>query len=444
MSWPPHFDMQQQPLTPVLQTAFLDSSPFVFAPALNSIDYNMPSGHDERASPKGLTAQGQLSARPSPRLHASASMPNIWRGESPSPLSVRRTPSRLRLIPDDANNSQMISPLGLHIPASTRLSEGRDPGQPLTPPMSPNAPTSYQTNQQQSFGASRISPFRGSPPSFNPFSSYNCMLPSPARSTHHTQQPIAEETQNPALNSASLVQFPLTEQQPALVPDSEHDDSASESPTLVTPSTLVSPSRRTHLDSPVSILDYGAGIPRSGRLLLVSHVPRDATDEEVLYNFSVLGDLKGLYVRYLASNGVVILAFFDMRDAARAHRYHLRARRFFGDSVALESHFISPTQLSKLGASSFVDECEGEVYISTMGEGTLNQTALQNALASYGGLRQFRVVGLHGKAILLYPLCQLSPYTCSRPSLLSSSTLAMQTMLFKTCTTASCSVFTCA
>ncbi|KZO93113.1 hypothetical protein CALVIDRAFT_268466 [Calocera viscosa TUFC12733] len=359
----------------------------------------MPDGYNERASPKQLIAQGQLSARPSPRLHPSASMPNIWQGESTSPLSAR-TPSRLRLIPDDAHNGQMVSPLGLTIPTGTRTSDARAPGQPLTPPLSPNAPTTRQSPQQNMVGVTRISPFRASPPQFDPFSSYNFnMLPSPARSAHRTQQPIAEDAQEGIFSSPGQVQFPRTEQQPALVADTEQDDSSNGSPTLVSPTSLVSPStHRTRLESPINILDYDAGIQRSGRLLFVNHVPRDATNEELTNNFSVLGALKGLYRRYLATDGVVILAFFDMRDAAAAHRYHLRTRRFFKENVSLESTFISPTQLAKqLGNSCFVDVCEGEVYISTMGEGTLNQTALQNALASYGGLRQFRVVGSHGK-----------------------------------------------
>ncbi|KZO97196.1 hypothetical protein CALVIDRAFT_563392 [Calocera viscosa TUFC12733] len=128
MSWLPHFDMQQkQPLTPLVPTAFLDSSPFVFTPALNGINYNMPDGYNEHASPKQLIAQGQLWARRSPRLHPSVSMPNIWHGESTSPLSAR-TPSRLRLIPDEAHNGQMVSPLGLTIPTGTRTSEARVPG----------------------------------------------------------------------------------------------------------------------------------------------------------------------------------------------------------------------------------------------------------------------------------------------------------------------------
>ncbi|KZO91407.1 hypothetical protein CALVIDRAFT_349458 [Calocera viscosa TUFC12733] len=119
----------------------------------------------------------------------------------------------------------MVSPLGLIMPTGTCMSQSWGPGQPLTPSMSPKTPTTHQSQQQNTVGVTGISPFRASLPQVDPFSSYNFnMLPSPARSAHCTQQPIAEDAQDGIFSSPGQVQFPHTEQ-PALIADTEQDDS---------------------------------------------------------------------------------------------------------------------------------------------------------------------------------------------------------------------------
>ncbi|KAF8573523.1 hypothetical protein K439DRAFT_958245 [Ramaria rubella] len=136
------------------------------------------------------------------------------------------------------------------------------------------------------------------------------------------------------------------------------------------------------------------------RFLFISGVPKSATSQDLKQAFLGWGDLKGIFVRFQAEHGVIILAFFDIRHTTRAHR-QISTHAFF-DGVRLSSRFISAQELRNLiGQSNFVNQNDGELSISTSFVGPeieLDAPALQNVLASFGDLRSFSRADAHANA----------------------------------------------
>lgn len=68
------------------------------------------------------------------------------------------------------------------------------------------------------------------------------------------------------------------------------------------------------------------------RYLQVGSVPNHISLSDVKGVFQQYGDLKGLFVKMLRSHGIVVVAFFDMRDSVKAlrqlrHQMHFQHRR---------------------------------------------------------------------------------------------------------------------
>ncbi|KAI0356223.1 hypothetical protein OH77DRAFT_243296 [Trametes cingulata] len=143
-------------------------------------------------------------------------------------------------------------------------------------------------------------------------------------------------------------------------------------------------------------LDLGIGEASTeavSRLIAVHHVPPTAPSNVLLEAFSGLGDVKGILARFQTSHGVVILAFYDTRHAARALR-QIAGHKFSAlDDVRLEAAFVSPTQVEKLtGKSEFVSELDSSFFVTVEGRSVMPKD-VQKMLASFGELTAFSAAG---------------------------------------------------
>ncbi|KAF9510039.1 hypothetical protein BS47DRAFT_105393 [Hydnum rufescens UP504] len=96
-------------------------------------------------------------------------------------------------------------------------------------------------------------------------------------------------------------------------------------------------------------------IQAPSRFLFVGGVPNAATTALLKQEFAPCGELKGIYVGFQYEHGVVVLAFFDVRTATRAHELIVRSRvdddgsesaTFFAGRK-LASRFVSFSELYK-------------------------------------------------------------------------------------------------
>lgn len=143
-------------------------------------------------------------------------------------------------------------------------------------------------------------------------------------------------------------------------------------------------------------------------------MPASATGQKLKDAFGPTGEIKGIWVRFQDSHGVVVLAFFDIRHAIRAQR-QITSQTFPGlDDVRLDAGFVSAEQLEMVrllicfaqvtifymqlvsfqltGKSSFVDETDGGLFITVK---HFQPAALQNVLSSFGELRSFEITDPH-------------------------------------------------
>lgn len=81
----------------------------------------------------------------------------------------------------------------------------------------------------------------------------------------------------------------------------------------------------------------------------VGNIPSSAQSGMLRTAFAPTGDIKGILVRFQATHGVIILAFFDIRHAARA-RKQIVGQTFPGlQNTSLETSFISSARLKSVG-----------------------------------------------------------------------------------------------
>lgn len=73
--------------------------------------------------------------------------------------------------------------------------------------------------------------------------------------------------------------------------------------------------------TPPDSLPYDASESISSRLLLVGNVPQSASSETLKSCFKPCGSIKGILVRFQSQRGIVVIAFYDSRDANRAQNY---------------------------------------------------------------------------------------------------------------------------
>ncbi|KZV84345.1 hypothetical protein EXIGLDRAFT_776637 [Exidia glandulosa HHB12029] len=145
-----------------------------------------------------------------------------------------------------------------------------------------------------------------------------------------------------------------------------------------------------------ALLDFQAvdedhNAPQSGRFLLVSGVPPKASSQDLRQAFEPCGDIRGIFVKFQAERGVIILAFFDSRQCENALRL-MRAQTFF-DGQRLAARCVSASELRQaaLPRSEFIAEGEAELFISALTH--VEPVALQHILAQFGDLQDFGVIG---------------------------------------------------
>ncbi|KAG8747808.1 hypothetical protein FRC10_011253 [Ceratobasidium sp. 414] len=153
--------------------------------------------------------------------------------------------------------------------------------------------------------------------------------------------------------------------------------------------------------SPADTMD-SSGV--SDKFIYVENVPRDAPPEALKAAFECCGPLKGIFIRFQAERGMVVLAFYDTRHAAAAlSQIEESPDQFFGGAsiTARTPSYDDLTQLADvpqlLPNSPIVVESDSRVYITLVGQTTSLGPQMQNLLATYGDIKMFRVVGMHYK-----------------------------------------------
>ncbi|KAG8704651.1 hypothetical protein FRC08_002114 [Ceratobasidium sp. 394] len=137
----------------------------------------------------------------------------------------------------------------------------------------------------------------------------------------------------------------------------------------------------------------------SDKFIYVEHVPCDASPETLKAAFERCGPLKGIFIRFQAERGMVVLAFYDTRHAAAALAQMQESPDMFFDGVSITARTPSYAELTKLLPNSpIVAESDSRVYVTLVGQTTSLGPQMQNLLATYGDIKTFRVVGMHYKA----------------------------------------------
>ncbi|KAJ1304810.1 hypothetical protein OPQ81_005945 [Rhizoctonia solani] len=141
--------------------------------------------------------------------------------------------------------------------------------------------------------------------------------------------------------------------------------------------------------------------------------PPNASNDTIKTTFESLKQLRGIFIRLQAEHGVVILAFFDSRDASKAlSEMQDNSQKYFeGSAIAARiPSYIELNQASILGAncswltfvqilrgSTILTELDSRVYITLVGQTTVLGPQMQSLLGTFGDLKLFRVVGMHYK-----------------------------------------------
>ena len=77
----------------------------------------------------------------------------------------------------------------------------------------------------------------------------------------------------------------------------------------------------------------------------IRNVPPSAPSSKLRDVFASTGDVKGIWVRFQETHGIVILAFYDVRHAIRAKRQISNQVLRGLEDTHLEAMFISPENL---------------------------------------------------------------------------------------------------
>ncbi|KAI0958378.1 hypothetical protein AcV7_004213 [Taiwanofungus camphoratus] len=341
----------------------------------------------------------------SSRVHSSPSLPNLWPHTSPLPAHLANhlhARYRPRLRPLDL----AAAPDTPRLPVSSKHSAPGSPARPapLTPPLTPAS--SFHS-------AAHDAPGHADPPD----------PPSPLRWLH----------------AAAERAYPSAGPDPACSPATRKGTAAEAASThagYLTPSSGRSQSISSDADSGyatvagvgvdvVAALAAGMsgvditprderpaalGVPDAGaspsadssavfdaaldentpasRFLLVRNVPPAASSAKLRDAFAPTGDIKGIHVRFQAS-GLVILAYYNVRHAARARRQISGHSFACLDDVRLEAGFITLERLEMItGKSPFIAETDGALLLSIEGR-PLQPADVQNVLLSFGELMSF-------------------------------------------------------
>lgn len=85
--------------------------------------------------------------------------------------------------------------------------------------------------------------------------------------------------------------------------------------------------------------------PTSSRLVLLGNVPKSATSDTLKQSLKQCGPIKGILVRFQPIDGLVVVAFYDSRDAIRAKAY---VPQISVQGATLSARLLSPVILRKV------------------------------------------------------------------------------------------------
>ena len=128
-------------------------------------------------------------------------------------------------------------------------------------------------------------------------------------------------------------------------PRAYHDPSLITPP--LTPSSSFSSSHTPSTPSdPYLTLDlHSFPEPTTSRLVLIENVPKSATSEDLKQSLKPCGAIKGTLVHFQPIHGLVVIAFCDSRDAARAKAY---IPQISIQGATVSARLLSPVILRKV------------------------------------------------------------------------------------------------
>ncbi|KAI0829622.1 RNA recognition motif 2-domain-containing protein [Trametes gibbosa] len=332
--------------------------------------------------------------RPSvpPRLHSTPSLPNIgiqhiYRSSPSAPFPPQPSgPLRPHLRPLDLASSPLPSPTKKDPSFELLLRQTIL----LTPPLTPSSSFNSNSNDTPSTPPEQRSPLRW------PSASERERVLAAAHSTYSAgiknfmSSPVGgTNAAYPTPTSA----LPQSADPLALAPTSATTPDISVLASGLTSSENTPRDERTFSLGAQTDLDIGETSETATRLLMVRRVPPTAPSTDLRQAFSGLGDVKGILARFQANHGVVILAFYDTRHAARALR-HITAHTFpVLDNVHLEAAFVSPAHVqSMMAQEDFISELDGSFFVTVEGR-AVESKDVQKMLASFGELASFSASG---------------------------------------------------
>ncbi|KZT65945.1 hypothetical protein DAEQUDRAFT_490578 [Daedalea quercina L-15889] len=353
-----------------------------------------------------LSQQGEETQNPdtrpsSLRIHSSPSLPNIWvptqHGSAPPHLAQRLQaryrphlrPLDLAATPTTPTKSQYASP-GKR---STTSSPCR-PAALLTPPLTPSS--SFNSTAQD--GPS-------TPPEANsPLRWVHNMPESPTAMKGHSSLPHGGYLTPTSVRSQSMSSDSgYAKSTVGAGPDAMSALATGLASVDITPRD----ERKDVLGTPTIAGDVpGAQTPsfdfgetreetQSSHFLLIRSVPPSAPATKLRDVFSLTGDVKGIWVRFQETHGIIVVAYYDIRHAVRARRQIVSQALPGLEEVRLEAVFITPERLEMItGKSSFVDETDGSLFV-TFEDRRFQPSSLQNVLSSFGELLSFEATEPH-------------------------------------------------
>ncbi|EMD37725.1 hypothetical protein CERSUDRAFT_94724 [Gelatoporia subvermispora B] len=334
-----------------------------------------------------------------PRLHSTPSLPNLWLPPHCAPLPSHlehqsQARYRPRLRPLDLASSPNTSPTKSKGMPSARGSISGSPCRPsamLTPPLTPSS--SFASNDAPSTPPEAHSPLRWVHTAESPYSATELRLspthlkgpplprggfltPSSGRS-----QSMSSENEwkymSPGFNGGSDGLSALVTGISSI--DLTPRDEKNLANDMIATSQLLS--------------DTACQTDVPSRFVFIRNVPITASSATLRTAFEPCGDIKGMLPRFLADHGVVILAFYDLRQAVRARKIICEQTLAGLEGARLDAKFMLPEKLeSIMGRSAFVADTDGVLTVSVE-NGRLDPSSLRNIFSSVGELMSFTAMG---------------------------------------------------
>ncbi|PIL34167.1 hypothetical protein GSI_03878 [Ganoderma sinense ZZ0214-1] len=336
-----------------------------------------------------------------PRLHSTPSLPNLWLPHHYGSLSSSlplQGPARHRphLRPLDLASSPSSSPT-----KKDAISDlARRPPSLLTPPLTPSSSFNGATNDTPSTPPDPHSPLRwvSSSERDRAYSSAHSAYSATIKAFMTTSTAAAHNVGYLTPTSARSQSLSSDDGSGAIAaPDSVKDISALATGLAsveITPRDETSCVLDRQDEQPLFDFDIGeTSGDKPTRLILVRNVPPTVSANDLRETFSGMGDIKGILARFQVSHGIVLLAFYDTRHAARAFRHVSTDQVTTLGDARLAAAFVSPAQVEKIaGKSDFLAQMDGSFFV-TVEARFVAPRDVQNLLASFGELASFDGAG---------------------------------------------------